>query len=151
MILLPRGEKSGEMEPDGQPALLEVDRPPRSDGAAGCSTWSLQCPHARLAPPFAFLRARRPVSNLTADRTEGAAMAGGVDVWRRRLRRLAPVALFLAFSGVASGSGPAGALTHCSPAPAFAYGATYGSNCFCSSCTVWCNTPRGPYRNGTCC
>ena len=75
-----------------------------------------------------------------------------VGARRHRLtRRLVPFAIVLGCAGVASVTGAAGALTPCSAAPAYAYGATYGSNCFCSSCTVWCNTPLGPYRNGTCC
>ena len=78
-------------------------------------------------------------------------MLGGVGVWRGRFRRLAPQAVFLACSGVASASGPVGPVTGCSAAPAYAYGATYGSNCYCSLCTVFCNTPLGPYKNGTCC
>jgi hypothetical protein len=78
-------------------------------------------------------------------------MVGGAGVRLRRFRRLAPLAVLLGCSGIASERGPVGALTHCSAAPAYAYGATYGSNCFCSSCTVWCNTRLGPYKNGTCC
>ena len=82
--------------------------------------------------------------------TVSASVAVGAR--RHRLtRRLVPFAIVFACAGVASVTGAAGALTHCSAAPAYAHGATYGSNCFCSSCTVWCNTPLGPYRNGTCC
>lgn len=77
-------------------------------------------------------------------------MVGGVNGWLRRAR-FAPLAIVLACAGVAAASGAVGAVSGCSATPAYAYGATYGSNCYCSLCTVFCNTPRGPYKNGTCC
>lgn len=69
---------------------------------------------------------------------------------RRMARRLLPLTVVLACSGVASASASAVAVG-CSATPAYAYGATYGTNCMCSSCTVFCNTKYGPYKNGTCC
>jgi hypothetical protein len=69
---------------------------------------------------------------------------------RRTARRLLPLAAMLACSGVASATASAVAVG-CSATPAYAYGSTYGSNCGCQSCTVWCATPHGPYTNGTCC
>lgn len=75
----------------------------------------------------------------------------GVRGKGRLARRLVLLSAVLACSGMASVTGVAGAAGGCSATPAYAYGATYGSNCFCSSCTVWCNTKLGPYKNGTCC